>query len=79
MFQDTIILPTVLLSGTAYPPDSPPPGTHQLNLDANNPPSSHSSPALSLSPLSFITLSHPHCTLPHLSPWEPLWDWVLFL
>ena len=61
-----------------YPPDSPP-GTHQLNLDANNPPSSHSSPALSLSPLSFITLSHPHCTLPHLSPWEPLWDWVLFL
>lgn len=60
--------------------DPPPPsGTHQLNLDANNPPSSsYSSPALSLFP-SFISLSHPHCTLPHLSPWEPLWDWVLFL
>lgn len=39
-------------------PPRPLPGTHQLNLDAKNPPSSYSSPALSLSPsLSSVSLS----------------------
>lgn len=42
---------------SCYPPASPP-STHQLNLDANNPPSSYSSPALSLSPsLSSLSLT----------------------
>lgn len=62
---------------SCYPPDSPPvPTNWTLTPTARPPPTLPCPFPLSL---SFITLSYPHCTLPHLSPWEPLWDWVLFL